>query len=151
MTNRDAISPLVPPEADLRAVPRFCHLAGTGSLCEPFETQVRRCTSSGDRRRVRLSHARYHATHTDGEWQNLLDEFEECCVCCGRAVWQGNGWPRGYERASHCRELHKDHVVPIYMGGSDGIENIQPLCDECNCGKGPETRNYVWEYRSVRP
>jgi len=37
----------------------------------------------------------------------------------------------------------KDHIVPIYRGGSDGLENLQPLCRECNTQKGPEVFNWA--------
>ena len=38
--------------------------------------------------------------------------------------------------------LTKDHVVPISRGGSNAIENIQPLCKACNCSKGVSAEDY---------
>lgn len=35
-------------------------------------------------------------------------------------------------------ELHIDHIVPEFFGGSTTIENLGTLCDRCNLGKGSE-------------
>lgn len=34
--------------------------------------------------------------------------------------------------------FHIDHVTPIALGGSNGIENIQLLCPDCNLRKGAQ-------------
>ena len=32
-------------------------------------------------------------------------------------------------------KLEVDHRLPLAWGGTDEIENLQPLCEECNAGK----------------
>jgi 5-methylcytosine-specific restriction endonuclease McrA len=77
------------------------------------------------KRHERLAEARKLGRHTELEW-SALQRF------CGPACLK-------------CREpkpLVKDHIIPIYQGGSDAIENIQPLCARCNQAKGPEAIDY---------
>lgn len=31
--------------------------------------------------------------------------------------------------------LHVDHIVPVAQGGSDELDNLQTLCEECNLAK----------------
>lgn len=78
-------------------------------------------------RHVRLVAAREKATHTQEQWRAMLVEFNFSCVRCG-------------ETGLH---LDKDHIVPLYQGGSDGIDNLQPLCARCNAGKGSDSFNWA--------
>ena len=86
-----------------------------------------------DLRKQRMAEARKKGTHKSEEWELLKEEFDYRCVKCGR---------EGYH-------LDRDHILPVYLGGSDGIENIQPLCAWCNAAKGPESFNWKQHRRSV--
>lgn len=76
-------------------------------------------------RSQRLSSARDKGRHTKSEWAEMLAACDNKCVRCG------------------CDgDLVKDHIIPIYQEGSDGIENLQPLCVSCNSTKGPDTTDF---------
>lgn len=81
--------------------------------------------SPGERRRRRLARARFIGTHTKLEWQAMRALFLHC-PCCNRL---------GYWAA-------KDHIVSLLDGGSDSIENIQPLCMSCNGSKGGYSHDF---------
>lgn len=84
-------------------------------------------------RTARLNLAKTKGTHTNEQWLEILNIFDYRCVKCG---CHPEGRP--------C----KDHITPIYQGGSDGIDNLQPLCRECNTGKGNDNFNWA-KYRLV--
>ena len=83
-------------------------------------------------RDLRLRVARGKGRHKKWEWEELCNEFGNRCVRCGI---------KG-------KALEKDHIIPIYQGGSDLITNIQPLCKECNTSKGPESFNWAERRRT---
>lgn len=72
-------------------------------------------------RSQRMAEARKKSTHTAQDWK-ILKEIFGCCVHCGTTEMN----------------LEKDHVIPVYQGGADGIENIQPSCARCNARKGAD-------------
>lgn len=77
------------------------------------------------KRSERLAEARKLGTHTAEEWAALVECCDGACVRCSAAG-----------------EVVKDHIKPIYQGGSDAIGNLQPLCRTCNSSKGPEAVDY---------
>lgn len=88
-------------------------------------------------RSARLSLARAKGTHTTAQWLALVEETGGHCVRCGRehAVILGEMPCKGY-------------VVPLAAGGSNAIDNIQPLCRSCASAKGGEIDNWLALWRA---
>jgi hypothetical protein len=68
-----------------------------------------------------------HATHTMPRREAIPHYIKE-------AVYSRDGGA-----CQHCgsmNELEYDHVIPISKGGSNGVNNVQLLCFDCNRRKG---------------
>lgn len=72
--------------------------------------------AAGHRRRARLSES--VENYTPEEWAALKAAVDYTCLMCGRQEPE--------------IKLTVDHIVPVSKGGSNGIQNVQPLCRECN-------------------
>ena len=62
------------------------------------------------------------------EWLELKRKYNFSCLCCGK------------REPDIC--LTVDHVIPLVKGGTNYIDNIQPLCVSCNSRKHSKSIDY---------
>ena len=79
------------------------------------------------RRRARMKGAA--GSFTTKEWNELIEKYDRCPRC--KRLWSEIPCPRGRKSV-----VTRDHMTAISKGGSNAIENIQPLCYSCNSKKG---------------
>jgi 5-methylcytosine-specific restriction endonuclease McrA len=60
-------------------------------------------------------------SHTEKEVSDLLQKQKGRCVACCSVLG---------------KTFHRDHIVPLKLGGDNSIRNIQLLCPQCNSKKG---------------
>lgn len=60
-----------------------------------------------------------------GDWRALCARYNHKCLACGLE-----------------KPLTIDHVIPLSKGGSNTIDNVQPLCASCNSIKGTNSTDY---------
>ena len=68
-------------------------------------------------------------SHTFGEWETLKAQYNWTCPCCKRKEPE--------------IKLTEDHITPLSNGGSDNIENLQPLCGSCNSKKHTKIIKFI--------
>lgn len=75
------------------------------------------------------------------------------CVCCGK---MGTHFRLCGEEKTNRRHFNlyaddgtlitKDHIIPVSKGGRDDVENMQPMCKDCNEAKGNQCDSVKVEY-----
>jgi len=68
-------------------------------------------------------------SHSYKDWLKLKEKYKNKCVSCQKV---------GAEVG-----LTIDHIIPLSRGGTDEIDNIQPLCFSCNVKKFTKIINYL--------
>lgn len=80
--------------------------------------------------------ARLLGTHTEREWGAKVHALKGPCRYCGTMLNMFN--------------MVKDHMIAVEAGGSDSIDNVQPICWECNIQKA-RTPHDQFTYRGTKP
>lgn len=62
----------------------------------------------------------------------VFRKYGKKCLCCGTE-----------------KSIHLDHVVPVKKGGKDELDNLQPLCRDCNSSKGIKIIDYRFKKKGL--
>lgn len=93
---------------------------------EYFRQHPEKSRAASNRRRARKLAS--GGSHTDAEWETLKAFYEYKCLRCGKSEPE--------------IRLTRDHVIPLTQGGTDSIDNVQPLCARCNSKKNNKRIDY---------
>lgn len=75
--------------------------------------------------RVKKTRRILTGSYSQEEWKELCTRYGNVCLCCKKT-----------------KILTADHVIPVSKGGTNTIDNIQPLCRQCNSKKGIKTIDF---------
>ncbi len=102
-----------------------CDFLGQGHKCRDCTRaeRLRAAASDSGLRRAREAYA--PGEHSNEEWNALLQRLGRRCLRCDAED-----------------DITKDHIVPLSRGGTNDIENLQPLCRSCNSWKNDRTVDF---------
>lgn len=75
--------------------------------------------------RIKRQRKRAAGNLSAADWRLVLETYGSACLCCG-----SDDPPT------------IDHVIPLSRGGSNTVDNVQPLCNGCNMRKATNTIDY---------
>jgi 5-methylcytosine-specific restriction endonuclease McrA len=93
---------------------------------EYFKLHPEKSVAANNRRRAQKLAS--GGSHKEEEWQSLKAFHDYKCLCC--------------EKREPEIKLTRDHVIPLTKGGTDSIDNVQPLCARCNSKKNNKHIDY---------
>lgn len=82
---------------------------------KPYDPETNKRNAAKRRSRMKAA----GGSHTPQEWDAVCELYLRRCASC-----------------QSVSRLEKDHIIPVSKGGSNSIDNIQPLCRSCNARKG---------------
>ena len=67
----------------------------------------------------------------DRDWSRVVRLHSGLCAYCRVAPWE-----------------HRDHIIPVLLGGRHSIGNLAPACSPCNTSKGAKVLS-VWRGKQI--
>jgi 5-methylcytosine-specific restriction endonuclease McrA len=102
--------------------PSYKAIAGAWNKANKKRYNATQKVKNSRRRAVQVQ---AEGSYTLDEWLTLVESCGHKCLACGNK-----------------RKLTADHIVPLSRGGTNFIDNIQPLCGSCNSSKRTRTIKY---------
>jgi 5-methylcytosine-specific restriction endonuclease McrA len=76
--------------------------------------------------RIRRAREKLAGVFPKDEWKALCNKLGNRCAKCGSVG-----------------DITIDHIVALSKGGTNNIDNLQPLCMQCNCNKFTRDDKYI--------
>lgn len=86
-------------------------------------------------RRVERLYSGGAPCHTN-DWRHLCKKYDRRCLACRRQM--------------PIEKLTRDHIIPVGLPGArNQVENLQPLCKDCNTKKGRRVIDFRSDLSSI--